>query len=220
MHARIEIGMVCSLRPGEISGLKWGDVDLNHKKLNIERQGQRVKKQGLVLRAVKQDQARTIPLSDVQIEILTIHRMSQEMSKQCWAADATGDFIFPNSVGKQMDDKRDTRLWKRLLSDAGVSTSYKRYQQRKTGLTNLSASGVDLPTVKDYSGHTEITTLANHYLSATSASMARALEIQGNLRPSQEVVNQIELDSQLAVWASQIQNLQDSSGELERARNV
>jgi len=220
MHARIEIGMVCSLRPGEISGLKWGDIDLNHKKLTIERQSQRVKGQGLILRAVKQNQARTIPLSDTQIEILTIHRVNQEMNKQNWSKDATGDFIFPNSIGMQMDDKGDTKLWKRLLRDSGVSTSYKRYQQRKTGLTNLSASGVDLPTVKDYSGHTEITTLANHYLSSTSASMNHALEVQGNLRPSKEVVNQLEIDNQLTGWESPKLDVRSAQSQAEGFRNV
>ena len=203
LHARIEIGMVCSLRPSEISGLKWTDLDLNLKRLTIERQSQRVKGKGLVLRTVKTGQARTIPLSDKQIEILTIHRFNQELQRKNWASDADGDFIFPNSIGRQMDDKLDTKLWKRLLQDAGVSTSYKRYQQRKTGLTVMSASGVDIPTLKEYSGHTQITTLANHYLSATSASMNRALELQENLRPDVLTIDRLELDDALKSWVSE-----------------
>jgi len=204
LHARIEIGMVCSLRPGEILGLKWSDLDLDLRRLNIERQSQRVKGLGLVLRPVKTGQARSIPLSDRQIEILTMHRYNQELQKSTWDADTYGNFIFPNSIGKQMDDKLDWKLWKRLLAAARVSTSYKRYQQRKTGLTNLSASGVDIPTVKEYSGHTQITTLANHYLSATSASMDRALSIQDNLRPNEETLERIALDKEFAEWASQM----------------
>ena len=212
--ARIEIGMVCSLRPSEILGLKWKDLDLDLKRLTIERQSQRVKGQGLVLRSVKTGQARTIPLSDKQIEILTMHRYNQELQKSNWAINATGDFIFPNSVGMQMDDKLDTKLWKKLLADAGVSKSYKRYQQRKTGLTNLSASGVDMPTLKEYSGHTQITTLANHYLSATSASMDRALALQENLRPDTDTIEAIVLNDELKVLASRIQVSETGANEV------
>ena len=59
-------------------------------------------------------------------------------------------------------------------------------------------------TVKEYSGHTQITTLANHYLSATSASMERALEIQENLRPSDEYMQRKDLDDRFNQWAKNL----------------
>jgi len=61
-----------------------------------------------------------------------------------------------------------------------------------------------MPTLKEYSGHTQITTLANHYLSATSASMDRALSIQDNLRPNDETLERMALDKELAEWASRM----------------
>lgn len=41
-HARIEIGLMTGLRPGEVLGLKWDDINFENKTLTIERQVQRV----------------------------------------------------------------------------------------------------------------------------------------------------------------------------------
>ena len=58
MHARVELGMVCGLRPGEVLGLLWSDLDIETKQLHIRRQVQEIRGQGLVFQTVKQDQER------------------------------------------------------------------------------------------------------------------------------------------------------------------
>lgn len=46
--------MMMGLRPGEVRGLKWSDINWDERTLTIERQLQRVKAEGLVFRQVKQ----------------------------------------------------------------------------------------------------------------------------------------------------------------------
>ena len=192
MHARVEVGMVLSPRQGEVLGLKWKDVDFRNKTLLIERQLQWVKGQGLVFQSVKQDEVRTVRLTDKQIEILTIHRMQQDLLRSQRIEDRKldpklpeiedHDLIFPNSLGRPLDAKRDRKWWLDLLSTAGV-THYAVHRMRKTALTNLSANGIDIPTIMKFSGHTQASTLLNSYVFATSESVVRAHEVMDRLRP-------------------------------------
>lgn len=193
MHARIEIGMVLSPRPGEILGLKWSDVDFGNRTLLIERQLQAVKGKGLVFQTVKQGKSRIINLNDKQIEILTIHRMQQELDRTHREYERLIDpslppiedhgLIFPNTVGKPLDAKRDRKWWMDLLKRAGVG-HYTVYQMRKTALTNLSVHGIDIPTIKKFSGHTNSSTLLNSYVFDTPESVSRAHEVMDRLRPT------------------------------------
>lgn len=193
LHARVEVGMVLSPRQGEVLGLKWKDVDFASKTLLIERQLQRVKGQGLVFQSVKQDEVRTIRLTDKQIEILTIHRMQQDLLRSQRAEERKlnpnlpaiedHDLIFPNTLGRPLDAKRDRKWWLDLLASAGVS-HYAVHRMRKTALTNLSVNGIDIPTIMKFSGHTQATTLLNSYVFATPESVTRAHEVMDRLRPA------------------------------------
>lgn len=212
-HARIEIGLVMGLRPGEVLGLKWSDIDWNQKTLTIERQVQRVKSQGLVFQTSKTGKTRTLHLSDTQVEILMIHRYDQDSKKGSWLQDE--DLLFPNSVGKKQDPKADHNAWKGLIKAAGVKADYTRYQMRKTAFTNLSASGVDVRTIMEISGHSQSSTLLTSYVHATSESLKNALNVQDRNRPTSEMLRGVEIDKELEAWIGQV-NLTPPGVKLEQ----
>ena len=164
MHARVELGMVCGLRPGEVLGLLWGDIDWAERTLTISRQVQRIAGEGLVFQSVKQGKQRTIVLTDEQISILRSHKELQDVYRPTFLVDE--GLIFPNSVGSKLDDKRDSYLWKKLLKLAGVK-SYQRYQMRKTAFSNLYAQLGDVRKLLDYSGHSQVSTVMKSYVFAT-----------------------------------------------------
>ena len=164
MHARVELGMVCGLRPGEVLGLLWSDIDWDERMLTISRQVQRVAGQGLVFQSVKQGEQRKIVLTDEQISILRSHKEMQDVYRPTFSVDE--GLIFPNSLGSKLDDKRDSYLWKKLLRLAGVK-SYQRYQMRKTAFSNLYAELGDVRKLMDYSGHSQVSTVMRSYVFAT-----------------------------------------------------
>ena len=164
MHARVELGMVCGLRPGEVLGLLWGDIDWAERTLTISRQVQRIAGEGLVFQSVKQGKQRTIVLTDEQISILRSHKELQDVYRPTFLVDE--GLIFPSSVGSKLDDKRDSYLWKKLLKLAGVK-SYQRYQMRKTAFSNLYAQLGDVRKLLDYSGHSHVSTVMKSYVFAT-----------------------------------------------------
>ena len=164
MHARVELGMVCGLRPGEVLGLLWSDIDWDERTLTISRQVQRVAGQGLVFQSVKQGKQRTIVLTDEQISILRSHKDMQGVYRPTFSVDE--GLIFPNSLGSKLDDKRDSYLWKKLLRMAQVK-SYQRYQMRKTAFSNLYSELGDVRKLLDYSGHSQVSTVMKSYVFAT-----------------------------------------------------
>jgi len=184
-HARIEMGMVCGLRPGEVFGLMWSDIDWESRTLTIERQVQRVKDKGLVFQSVKQDRARTIVLSDVQLQILRAHKDFQDVYRPTFKTDE--GLIFPNTQGSKLDDRKDTIRWKRLLKKAGVP-DYQRYQMRKTAFSNLYAQLGDVRQLLDYSGHSQVSTIMRSYVFATE-------EASNAIRRSVDASRPIQLDS-------------------------
>ena len=163
-HARVELGMVCGLRPGEVLGLLWGDIDWAERTLTISRQVQRIAGEGLVFQSVKQGKQRTIVLTDEQISILKCHKDLQDVYRPTFSVDE--GLIFPNSLGSKLDDKRDSYLWKKLLRLAEVK-SYQRYQMRKTAFSNLYAQLGDVRKLLDYSGHSQVSTVMKSYVFAT-----------------------------------------------------
>ena len=181
LHARVEVGMMMGLRPGEVRGLRWADINWEERTLTIERQLQRVKDEGLVFRQVKQKGARTIPISEDQMQILKTHLDFQKMNTEGWVEDL--GLIFPNTLGKPLDAKREHDWWKSLLKRAGVS-DYSIYQMRKTAFTHLANLGVPQAILLEYSGHSNISTVFKHYVSATSEAMHSAIAGMDSIRPT------------------------------------
>jgi integrase len=179
MHARIEIAGMLGLRPGEALGLKWSDLNVDTFSLLVERQVQRAKGQGLILKSVKQKTARTLKISQETVQILLTHKRHQSLNKAKWAED--NNLIFPNTVGKLGDEKSDRLAFKNLLNAAGVPDC-QLYQLRKTAFTAM-AGQTDLKTLMEFSGHAQVSTVMNSYVHSTSESMSQAIRKLDETRP-------------------------------------
>ena len=179
-HARIEIGLMIGLRPGEVLGLKWKDINYENKTITIERQIQRGASGKLEFQTVKQGAIRTLPSSPKQLSILKIHQRYQAINKAKWKEDE--DLLFPNSVGGLLDEKKDRANFKKLIKSAGVP-DYQLYQLRKTTFTNM-APVTDLRTLQAFSGHSQVSTLMGSYVFPTDESMKSAVGAMDRLRPS------------------------------------
>ncbi len=179
MHARIEVAGMLGLRPGEALGLKWSDLNVEDGTLLIERQVQRVRGKGLVLKEVKQKTERTLKISQTTVQILLTYKRHQSLHKAKWIE--VNNLIFPNTEGKLGDEKSDRLAFKNLLKAADV-TEYVLYQLRKTAFTAM-AGQTDLKTLMEFSGHSQVSTVIGSYVFATSESMKSAVNGMDNLRP-------------------------------------
>jgi integrase len=178
--ARIDIGFTLGLRPGEVFGLCWSDIDFDAKLITIQRQVQYIPGKGRVFQSVKQDEIRVLPLTQKQLEILQEHRSIQDLEKGFWQVDE--GLIFPSSIGTKKDESKDRKEFKELCKKAGVR-QYQVYQMRKTCFTNLGIAGVDLATLKTFSGHKQTSTLLDSYVFSTSDSLNLATSKMDQIRP-------------------------------------
>jgi integrase len=179
-HARIELGAMVGPRPAEILGLLWSDLDWENHTITIARQLQRVAGEGLVFREVKQKKIRKVPISETTLNILKTHFEYQQMSKTTWEDDL--NLIFPNTIGKPLDAKRDRKWWLDLLERAEVP-HYTLYQLRKTAYSLIASTGVGIPTLLAFTGHSSSSTVLKHYAFSTDESMAEALRKMDLFRP-------------------------------------
>lgn len=179
-HARAEVALVIGIRPSEALALKWSDLELDseHPFMLVQRKLQRVKGEGLVFGPTKTGKAIVKPLSSDQVKIFKRHRNHQYLKKASWNKDH--DLVFPNSLGQPMDDKADTKLWIYLLKLAGVD-HFQRYQARKSAFSYL-APFTDPKTLQTYSGHSQISTLFNHYVHTMNPSMTELIRAQDSIR--------------------------------------
>ena len=132
--AKIVVGSEIGARPGEIRGLKWSDIDEEKLTINIERQVIRVKGEGLSFAPPKTKRTGATPITARQLRILLDHKRHQSLNKSMWVTDL--DLIFPNPIGKMLDESKDKRWMKSICELAGIP-KYSLYQLRKTAFTEL-----------------------------------------------------------------------------------
>ena len=170
--AKIVVGSEIGARPGEIRGLKWSDIDEDKLTINIERQVIRVKGEGLSFAPPKTKRIGATPITARQLRILLDHKRQQSLNKSMWVEDL--DLIFPNPIGKMLDESKDKR-WMKNICERATIPKYSLYQLRKTAFTELLMAS-DVGTTMAFSGHSQASTLLKHYISPEVGAVRRAIE--------------------------------------------
>ena len=170
--AKIVVGSEIGARPGEIRGLKWSDIDEEKLTINIERQVIRVKGEGLSFAPPKTKRIGATPITARQLHILLDHKRHQCLNKSMWVKDL--DLIFPNPIGKMLDESKDKR-WMKNICERATTPRYSLYQLRKTAFTELLMAS-DVGTTMVFSGHSQASTLLKHYISPEVGAVRKAIE--------------------------------------------
>ena len=170
--AKMVVASEIGARPGEIRGLRWSDINEEKLTINIERQVIRVKGEGLSFAPPKRMRSRATPITARQLRILLDHKRHQSLNKSKWVTDL--DLIFPNPIGKMLDESRDKK-WMKSICEKAMVPRYSLYQFRKTAFTELLISS-DAGTTMAFSGHSQASTLFKHYITPEEAAVRRAIE--------------------------------------------
>ncbi len=122
------------LRKSELINLKWKDIDFKRKYITVESKEDWRTKTG---------NTREIPVGDDLVEILN------KLPK-------TSDYVFLNSNGRKYGFHLTERV-KRLARSIGIS-DMTVHALRHTFISHLVMNGVDLVSVKELAGHSDIKT--------------------------------------------------------------
>ncbi len=165
-------------RPGEVLGLKWGD--LSAQGVTFRRALTRDENARPILGPIKTRKTRRIPLPSPVLDALAAHKASQRQHilKLGAAYDRTSDLVFPNNLGGLMSEAHlRERYFKPLARKAGIALQKGDgpYLLRHTVVTQLLLAGEPPQAVAERVGDT-VTTIMEHYAHAVPGLQEKATE--------------------------------------------
>ena len=138
--AMIMVALKCGLRPGEMHGLRWDDIDFDRRIIEVQRSIDRDGNIG----TTKTNRSRVIPLCDDVFAALMNHRHKRAI------------WVFCDEQGAPLRDNKAKAPLKRAVKKAGLRP-ISWYTLRHTFASHLSDQGVPLATVQELMGHSTIT---------------------------------------------------------------
>jgi integrase len=178
-RAYVTVGVMCGLRPGELLGLRWEDVDFGEKLLRIrfaltEADG------GLVLAGLKTDRSRrTLVMPAAAAAALRALRTEQATERlRLGGAYADQDLVFCRADGSPSRRQHVYKGFRRACERAGIGM-FHPHELRHTHVSVLSDHGVDMEVIADSVGHVNSTvtrTVYRHQIADTVARAAAAMD--------------------------------------------
>ncbi|RVW06258.1 tyrosine-type recombinase/integrase [Rhodococcus spongiicola] len=165
---------LCGLRRGEISGLRWGDVDLASKALNVSTS--RVSFAQTISEGVPKSKrsARTLPIPDDLVTALKAAKKRQAADRlavgEAWkdtgyvVVDRTGNPPTPNTL---------TYWWKRSVEKAGVP-AIRLHDARHTCATLMHLRGVPIAVIAAWMGHASAAFTLSTYAHSQDPALLQA----------------------------------------------
>jgi len=153
----ILMGITTGARRGELTGLRWSDIDLAKGVVHIRRTIVRLRKLGFVANEPKTASgARKIRLTQIVIDGLEEQkRYIAAIRRHAGSAWKENDLLFPNKHGGYLDRWVISRQFQRVLEKAGLP--YMRlHDLRHSAATLLLAAGVNVKVVQEMLGHSDI----------------------------------------------------------------
>lgn len=181
--ARWSVALALGLRPGEARGLRWDeDVDLEEGTLRVSQQINRSKGKGLVATDPKSKKGkRAMSLPPTLLAELKAHRKMQTEAR-LRAGDHWTDtgLVFTLDNGKPISAELDRKRWHALLDVANVPHR-RLYDARHSAATLLLAQGVELRTVMDLLGHSQVSVTMKYLHAAGKIKADAAAKIESGL---------------------------------------
>jgi integrase len=128
----ILVSMHTGVRQGELFRMRWEDLNFTEGLLTIHGP------------TAKSSQTRHIPLNSIALDALKAWKSQ---------SDPSSVYVFPSEAGGPFDNVK--KSWATLLTSAGI-TSFRWHDLRHHFASRLVTAGVDLNTVRELLGHSDL----------------------------------------------------------------
>ncbi len=154
------------LRCGELSGLKWSDVDFEKRCIHISRTLFKDDKRNLFVEGPPKTRTgdRIIPLTTRAYEIL-IERKRQKSNEKIIPI-IGADYIFTNSVGKPVPIQNYNKALSRIADQIGIEP-FSMHTLRHTFATRCIEGGIKPKTLQTVLGHATLAMTMDLYVHVT-----------------------------------------------------
>jgi integrase len=150
------------MRPGELLGLKWEDVDLDATAGSLR--VNRALSDGKLAATKTKRSRRRIDLSAGSVAALKAHRKRQlEERMQKVGLWQDHGLVFPSTIGTPLSHRNVVRSFKALLKRAGLPVDTRLYDLRHTCATLLLDANVHPKYVQELLGHASISQTLDTY---------------------------------------------------------
>lgn len=154
------LAAMTGMRLGELTGLRWSDVDLDRAVLRVRRGLVGVLARVPTFSEPKTARSRRpVPLSADAVAVLRAHKARQNAERlrlgEEWGLGVAGnaDLVFTTHIGTALDKTPVQQQWKGALKRAGLRPELRFHDLRHFAATQMLAGGVDVATVSAILGH-------------------------------------------------------------------
>lgn len=151
-----KMALLTGLRPGELLGLTWTDLDLDKGTVKITKAAKHTKAKGAFLDEPKTASARRCIFLD-----LSLVNMLKRMKKS-----ACSLLVFPNKKGQLNYPIKLHYCFKKILKLAGIARPFRVYDLRHSHASLLLEKGIPIQAVSARLGHSSINTTLAFYVHA------------------------------------------------------
>ena len=168
--------MYCGLRPGELTGLRWEDTDLNEGLIRVRRSLKRGTA-GLAPGELKTESSkRTLTMPDpvrAALKALQTEQKADRLRLGPHYLDKHG-LVFRDEAGRPMSRQRMNKLFKDVLSTAGLGRDWQPRETRHTFISIASEHGASIEDLADAAGHVNANVTRATYRHQISDTVTRA----------------------------------------------
>lgn len=172
----IKIGLALGLRRGEILGLTWSNVDLKNREIHIIQQLRRSNSCIKLVKLKTSSSHRSLPIPDnLYITLMEIKSLQEQQKLSLGPNYQDNGFVCCKPTGEHLHPNYVSQSFSRAINRIGAP-HIRIHDLRHTFATNALEAGVDLKTVSDILGHSDISITANHYLHPSHENKRNAIE--------------------------------------------
>ncbi|SDC69277.1 Site-specific recombinase XerD [Candidatus Frackibacter sp. WG11] len=161
----IYISVNTGMRRGEMLGLRWKDIDLNKKTIQVRQISQRIRNEGIIFKKPKtKSSERLISISNNVVKAIKKIKREQSENKLLLGPNyyTKQNLVFCNEDGSPANPQGVTRRFKRVAKRAGFK-DIRLHDLRHTHATLLLQEGVHPKVVQERLGHSSITQTLDTY---------------------------------------------------------
>jgi len=151
----VQLGLYLGLRPGEVLGLKWEDIDFNARTLSVCRSLKRERNKLLLGEPKTPGSRRTLLMPEPLVIALTAHgerqREERAVAGEIWC---DLGLVVTTEIGTLVDPSNARRTLDRLCHHAGVGR-WNPNALRHTFASLMSLDGAPMEEVADAMGHVD-----------------------------------------------------------------
>lgn len=168
------LGFGLGLRRGELAALTWDDIDLKNQVVHIRKNMVVVNGKPEIKAPKSEAGIRDIHISDaMQYELIKARKSYDEEKLRYGKWFEDNKYVIRQCDGRPYNPNSITRAWKRFTK-ANNLKHIRLHDMRHTNATAMIEEGVDIKTIQQRLGHSDISTTMNIYAHVTNKMDERA----------------------------------------------